>query len=161
MSEYIAKLKELHAKATPGPWSRDLAGEGVILGKPNETPESRWGRMEYRCGTAICYERTGIARVSKAHAYNPYLDTTGEAKKAVTDAYNADADLIVAMRNALPALIEMAEGYEELKKHVLAVRSYLPTCKEAADYDPSVGIFSAPEEELAALRFIEEMKEDE
>jgi hypothetical protein len=81
----LAKLIELEAKATPGPWSVDWVecpdGQGNLLDK---WPERVWGKSDKPENGKVC--------------------TFGEASDYHRHS-NINAALIVALRNAFPAIV--------------------------------------------------------
>lgn len=88
MTDPLDTLRALEAAATPGPWHADegFGGVWVVTGAPTD------------------------------FAVHPHEKDTEYAVLARGD-YGAsykDADLVVAMRNALPALLTIAEAAQEL-----------------------------------------------
>lgn len=80
----IERLKELEAKATPGPWNWDKCGKGFLL------------LVEYD-GKGIPWVLDGIVEDRE------WGDASITGKRA-------DMDLIAEMRNALPKLLAVVEA---------------------------------------------------
>lgn len=110
-----AKLRELLAKGTPGPWQADDcegelrvgAGDAVTAWQERTDEEGR----SYRVGTPPwTWKSTNLI-------YEHDLETWDEGEDQDDDQRRADAELIVAAVNVLPALLDALEqasrDYEE------------------------------------------------
>ena len=107
MSGTIERLKELDAAATPGPWTLNLGDDGQYV----ETHDRPRG-MDPRLWDGIVVVVSGP-----------------------TDEADPDGELIAAMRNALPALLAVAEAAANLftAKYLSVAMSELDDALAALD----------------------------
>ena len=105
-----AELRELLAKGTPGPWQADDcegelrvgAGDAVTAWQERTDEEGR----SYRVGTPPwTWKSTNLI-------YEHDLETWDEGEDQDDDQRRIDAELIVAARNALPALLDALDDAE-------------------------------------------------
>lgn len=116
MSDAIAKLRKLLEQATPGPWVED---DGNVFSAPISNAN---------------YELRSLARRdSKPQSPQGYDGEVAKCSQQLPN-FAADAEFIAAMRNALPALLDLVEAAEEMRKFIPANRTWALGSK-MTDYD--------------------------
>ncbi|KHJ74667.1 hypothetical protein [Rhodococcus sp. Chr-9] len=161
-----AKLRELLAKGTPGPWQADDcegelrvgAGDAVTAWQERTDEEGR----SYRVGTPPwTWKSTNLI-------YEHDLETWDEGEDQDDDQRRIDAELIVAARNALPALLDALDDAEcEIerqrgdlvieRRRAEAAEATLDRVEELAtdlENSPQVGYDSSEQWELDTRRVV-------
>lgn len=104
----VDRLRALLAKATPGPWtvSDDEPGDVVLYG-----PDENW-----------------MANIGNWARQHEEIDAKAAARQACEFRDAADAQLMAAMRDALPALLDVAEAAAEHAWHNCQCGANYSTC---------------------------------
>ena len=103
--ELLRTLRELEAKATPGPWEAWVKHGDIFQGPLTKNTPSHARGVKFRIADCGEYDEDGDEQVPR--------EATG------------NRDLIVAMRNALPALLDAAETLIPLSREVEDLRTFL------------------------------------
>lgn len=112
----LERLKELEAKATPGPWKAGFGdGRGVIHGPSIEHPVCRHSDIDFE-----------VIGENENGEYGYVHDIRPPFRRRV------DAELCAEMRNALPKLLEFVDAYDRW------LDLYTQDCREDLEDDGSL-----------------------
>ena len=111
-------LRELEAKATPGPWSSSYYGDGqFVVNIPRERslcfhPRPPSGSDDQ---SATVYGAPGVAKILPGDVVVGMSgwELDGLTEQEYANQRVADGQLIVALRNAAPALLDLADRAQE------------------------------------------------
>lgn len=121
MTVDTAALRELLGKATKGPW----------LYRPHQYDD--WGvvRAEYELGWIVLQASAGRRLTDEEAAQH---------RAAKTDPYGPNAQLIIAMHAALPALLDEVDRMRDLVQHMLGAidGGHIDSEQIDGDYDSGI-----------------------
>ncbi|WP_158250719.1 hypothetical protein [Novosphingobium sp. HII-3] len=118
--DLIARLRELDAAATPGPWAY----------RPDEYDD--WGVVKSPRVPVDGFPdglRCVLAQFRHPESIHDE-EVLNEHRRAKTDPWQGNAELVTFLRNAVPEILEAADQLEALRSHAEAMAKAL---KRAAD----------------------------
>lgn len=115
MTDTIAELRELLAKATPGDWETDTERSE---GEYGSGPDTSTGYDDFLIGADIGGKWATLLTTENSTAKLIEEDYDEDYHRAWDAVGEANAKLIVAMRNALPALLDRVEAGVRAMRHI-------------------------------------------
>ena len=122
--DLIARLRELDAAATPGPWAYrpDEYDDWGVVKSPREPVEGFPDGL--RCVLAQFRDPKALDE-----------EALNEHRRAKTDPWQGNAELVTFLRNAVPEILEAADQLEALRSHAEAMAEKLAYYGTDEHYD--------------------------